>query len=118
MASNDNAVNVAAPPPVAVNDGEAAAGPRPQSGWQMFQQMASRMLIMYLAMQAMNYFRARPPMTNQSESGGKVATGGTDGGGGLAGNMFPKGSKFVSDRSLACSLKKKEKKEVFIFFLN
>lgn len=64
------------------------------TAWQVFQSIASRMLIMYLVMQGMNYFRGKP---NSNIAVNQTDTSGSGGGqtGVYAANMFEKGSKFV-----------------------
>ena len=65
-----------------------------QSGWQIFQSVATRMIVMYFMMQAMNYFRGKPvsvPSTTVDPKSGVPATGyGTN----TPGNMFAKGTHF------------------------
>jgi len=68
--------------------------PQQQSGWQIFQSMMTRMLIFYLAMQAMNYFKGRPPINPATTKGDGLSP--------LTnpeflqpGNLFQKGTKFV-----------------------
>ena len=68
--------------------------PQQQTGWQIFQSMATRMLIFYLAMQAMNYFKGRPPMNPVTTKGdGQSPLTNTEYG--QPGNLFQKGTKFV-----------------------
>ena len=88
--SNEVANNVAPQQNVAAqaNNNEAQA-PR-QSGWQIFQSIASRMIIMYFAMNAMSYFRGGAK-TSVSTPSSPSASGSE-----LPGNMFSKGAKFVN----------------------
>lgn len=69
-------------------NGEQAAPPR-QTTWQVIKSVAGRMLFMYFAMQAMNYYKGRPvgapdknPVSNSMSPTG------------IPGNMFPKGTLF------------------------
>ena len=94
--SGTNEVAETAAPNVQVNN-EANQGqqaPR-QTGWQMFQSIATRMLIMYFAMNAMSYFRSGGPKTSTTKAGGGTSSpspSSTD----LPGNLFSKGTKFVN----------------------
>jgi len=92
--STQVAENVAAPLNAQVNNNEANQGQQPrQSGWQIFQSIATRMLIMYFAMNAMSYFRSGGPKTPTS----KVSTNSpSQDSSDLPGNLFPRGTKFVN----------------------
>ncbi len=69
--------------------------PQPQqSGWQIFQSTITRMLIFYLAMQAMNYFKAKPPMNAKQSPGSPISS--MSEFSQQPGNLFPKGTKFVN----------------------
>jgi len=91
---NEVAENVAIPPPDAQvnNQGNQDQPPR-QSGWQIFQSIATRMLIMYFAMNAMTYFRGGGPKTSPVKDSTSPASHGSSD---LPGNMFPRGTKFVN----------------------
>ena len=95
MSSNAVANNVEATQNVAAPaNNEAVAQPR-QSGWQLFQSIATRMLIMYFAMNAMSYFRGGGKTgvnTPSSNGAGSSSMSGSE----TPGNLFTKGTKFVS----------------------
>ena len=89
-ANNDTQVNNN---PDANQPQQAAAAPPRQSGWQIFQSVATRMLIMYFAMNAMSYFRggAKTPATTSSPGKDAHSVSSSE----IPGNLFPKGSKIV-----------------------
>lgn len=63
------------------------AGEQQRPGaFEIFKSIASRMLIMYIVMNAMNYFKSRPNDTNTPSSSPQTPMG----------NMFSSGSLFVS----------------------
>lgn len=66
--------------------------PPQQSGWQIFQSMVTRMLVFYLAMQAMNYFKTKPVNVTRDLGNDVGKSSFND----LyqPGNLFPKGTKF------------------------
>lgn len=70
----------------------AAAPPQQQqqSGWAVFKSVMSRMVFMFMMMQAMNYFKgkpaASPSLPATTDSKGQVALGG------VPGNLFVKGA--------------------------
>jgi hypothetical protein len=81
-----------------------------QTGWQIFQSVATRMIIFYFVMQAMNYFKAKPALnTNNNEAGVSMPTE-------LPGNMFAKGTKLVRENKYIGELFVSEK--IIRFFLN
>jgi hypothetical protein len=102
MSSSDSAVaeNVAQPPSAQndqVNNTQPQAPPR-QSNWQLFQSVATRMIIMYFAMNAMSYFRGsanvKPDVTSDGKSSPSSASSSSVLSSGPQGNLFPKGTKF------------------------
>ncbi len=65
-------------------------GGQPQAtGWQVFQSLVGRMFMMYLVMQGMNYFRGKPMNKNDAQPGTLSQTE-------IPGNIFAKGTRFVS----------------------
>jgi hypothetical protein len=76
---------------VAPADAAAAAAPgeQPRPGvFEIVKSIATRMLVMYFIMNAMNYFKSRPNDTTTSSNIPAAQT--------PMGNMFPVGSLFVS----------------------
>ena len=61
------------------------------SPWEVMKSLASRMLMMYAVVTAMNYFRGKPGQSgsNSSSSGGDAIADFSE-------NMFQKGTLFVS----------------------
>jgi hypothetical protein len=66
-----------------------------QTGWQIFQSLVGRMVMMYFVMQAMTYFRGGGPMNgNKSAPPGTVSQSAE-----MPGNIFSKGTRFVREVS-------------------
>lgn len=68
----------------------ADAAQQPQTMWQVLKSIATRIIILYFVMNAVNMFKQKPN-TNVSNSDGSVPPIPSE----LPGNMFPKGSRFV-----------------------
>lgn len=91
----DNAISQRNNENTASNEEEPQPQAAPaQSGWQIFKSVAGRMLFMYCAMQAMNYFKSRPVgAPNQVQRSDPVSNSVAPHLG-QPGNMFDKGTLF------------------------
>ncbi len=70
----------------------AAPGQVPQqSMWDIFKSIAGRMLMMYLIMNGMSFFRGNQNKSQNSTSDPNAPVSNE-----LSGNIFPRGSRFVS----------------------
>jgi hypothetical protein len=58
------------------------------SPWEIMKSLASRMLMMYAVVTAMNYYRGKPGQSSSNTSSDVINE--------LSGNMFQKGTFFVS----------------------
>lgn len=94
---------------------QAQAQPPRQSGWQMFQSVMTRMIIMYFAMNAMSYFRSKPVTPNTTGGANSPASSSYSE---VPGNIFPKGSKFDMYVYLSESEKFKEFNDSSLLYWN
>lgn len=67
---------------------------QPQSAWKIFQSIATRMLIFYFVMQAINQFKGKPNVTQPSEGGSGSDSNIPTPANFQLGNVFPKGTRF------------------------
>ena len=81
----DNNVAVQNEQPV-VNQQQQQNNPH-TSPWEIMKSLASRMLMMYVVVTAMNYFRQKPAAINTNSSDSAISE--------ISGNMFQKGTRFV-----------------------